>query len=204
MMKSRILAFTAFCCLVACSQGSQRTVEKPIQDVKEAVRAGESSLYLTNVLPGASNYVETRVDDVIWHFALNGQDYAQYTIQIAARGPTSTEVAGTFEEIDDAKEPGVPFLRDNAKAVSQELVAAALEGRPINHQALQDRFKMQAATNPAAVMGAQRQYWDEAIKIGKENQSGSSSASSDTGSFEKVQPYDEEQPYDKVPAYDRN
>lgn len=157
------------------------------------LQSSTDKLYIADQLPGAGHSVEAADGRVVWHFTLNDQDYARMNFSLAAAGPQSTRVTANFEEVNDAQGEGIPYLREMAKAVSQESAAAAIEGRSVDMATLQNRMKM-VATKPSAVMGAQRAIWNEAINIGEANKS--------PKSYQAPQAYDAPQPYDKPQPYD--
>lgn len=193
-MRRRILAAALSLALVGgCTSGVGGKIERPVGEVEAMLQASDA-LALASHLPGTGHSVDARGGQVVWHFTLNNQDYARMNISLAEAGPEATRVSTRFEKVSDAVGPGVPYLQEVARAVSEESVAAAVEGRSIDLAELESRFKIQAATNPMAVSGATRQIWDEAIKIGEAS----------SGTFENQQPYDKTQAYDRTPAYDRN
>ena len=193
-MIRRVLGAAFFAVVVSsCSGGIDRTVDRPIGDVEAILQASTDKLYIADQLPGAGHSIEASDGRVVWHFTLNDQDYARMNFSLAAAGPQSTRVTANFEEVNDAQGEGVPYLREMAKAVSHESAAAAIEGRPVDMAVIQDAMKM-VATNPSAVMGAQRAIWAEAVNIGEANNS--------RGSYQPPQAYDAPQPYDKPQPYD--
>ena len=187
--------------LGGCSGGVNRTVDKPIEEVRAIVQMSANSLTMADhILPGASHRADLMPDGMVWRFTHNERDYARMTISLASKDPNSTQVSTKFEEVGDATGPGVPFAQETARGLSEEILTAALDGRQVNATALSDQFKIQAAKDPLAVGGAARAYMDEAANMMKENQA---RAGTSVGSG-KQQPYDKKQPYDKTPAYDRN
>lgn len=187
--------------LGGCSGDVNRTVDKPIDEVRAILQMSANSLTMTDhILPGAGHRADVMPDGMVWRFTLNERDYARLTISLTSKDSNSTEVSSKFEEINDAAGPGLPFMRETARGLSEEILAAALDGRQVNATALAEQFKIQAAKDPLAVGGAARAYMDEAANMMKENQARAGTYSS-SGS---QQPYDKKQPYDKTPAYDRN
>ena len=187
--------------LGGCSGGMNRTVDKPIDEVRAIVQMSANSLTMAdNILPGAGHRADLMPDGIVWRFTHHERDYARMTISLTSKDPSSTQVSTKFEEIDDAIGPGLPFAQEAARGLSEEILTAALDGRQVNATALSDQFKIQAAKDPLAVGGAARAYMDEAANMMKENQARAGTSSSSG----KQQPYDKKQPYDKTPAYDRN
>jgi len=181
--------------LGGCSNGAGGTIDRPVGEVEAMLQASEALAFAAH-LPGTGHSVEAGGGRVVWHFTLNDQDYARMNIALAQAGPEATKVTTSFEEVNDASGPGVPYLRGVARAVSEESVAAAVEGRSVDMAALQNRFKTELASDPMAVSGATRQIWDEAIRVGE--------ASTGTQTSSSGQPYDKTQAYGRTPVYDRN
>ena len=195
-MRRRILAAALSLAIVGgCSSGVGGTVNRPVGEVEAMLQASDA-LALAAHLPGTGHSVEAADGRVVWHFTLNDQDYARMTIALAEAGPEATKITTSFEEVNDAVGPGVPYLRGVARAVSEESIAAAVEGRSVDMAGLQNRFKAEIASDPMAISGATRQIWDEAIKVGE--------ASTGSQTVNNGQPYDKTQHYDRTPAYDRN
>lgn len=196
MLRFLVSAFAVAALLSGCSGGS-RTVDKPIDEVRAIVQAAETSIGMTNYLmPGAGHRTELLGDGLVWHFTFHDQDYARMKVSLAAKDAQSTKVTSAYEKAGEAVGPGVPFLQDTAKSLSEEILTAALEGRPLDTTALATKYKIQAASNPMAVAGAARGYMDEAARTMKEMNSPSSGGYSS-------EPYDKVQPYDRTPAYDK-
>ena len=204
MLRNISIALAAAAFLSACSLGS-RTVEKPVQDVRALLQANERALTLTHYLPSANHRTEHAPDGLVWHFMLNDRDYARMVISLRPRDGQSTSVSSSFEEVDDAIGPGIPFLRKTAKVASEEILTATIEGRPIDHAQLQEQIKAQAAKDPQALAATARGYMEVSAELYKEVQAtgGAFSATSDSPA-RGSQPYDKKQPYDRTPAYDRN
>lgn len=204
-MLRMVLVVLAAAGILGCSSGVSHTMEKPIDEVRAMVQANERSLMLTHYLPGAGHKSELLADGMQWRFTLNDRDYARMVITLDAKNAQSTAVSTRFEEVNDAAGPGVKFLRETARATSQEILTATLEGRPINHALLQDQFKIQAAKDPLAVGGMAQAYMEESARMFKEIQAnGGAFSATSGGSAGGTQPYDKQQPYDRTPAYDRN
>ena len=198
-MRWMLVGFAAI--IGGCSDGVNRTVDKPIDEVRAIVQTSANSLGMADyILPGASHRADVMPDGMIWHFTHNEREYGRMTISLASKNPNSTRVSTRFEEFGDATGPGVPFAQEAARGLSEEILSAALDGRQVNATALSDQFKIQAAKDPLAVGGAARAYMDEAANMMKEDQPRAGTYSGGG----KKQPYDKEQPYDKTPAYDRN
>lgn len=203
MSRSLMALALAGALLGGCNRNIDDTVNKSKGEVQAALAASTRALDLADQLPGADHQVEAVSTGVVWHFTLNGKRYASFTVSLDEKGPSETGISTKFEAVNDATEPGVPFLREAAKAVSEESVAAIIEDRPLDMAALQDRFKMQAV-NPAAVVGAQQQIWGEAIKMGKEFQDSKYRAPTQPGELtDRAQPYEKKQPYDRTQPYDQ-
>jgi hypothetical protein len=199
MLRWMLVGFAAI--IGGCSGGVNRTVDKPIDEVRAIVQSSANSLGTADyILPGASHRADLMPDGMIWRFTHNEREYGRMTISLASKDANSTQVSTKFEEIGDAAGPGVLFAQEAARGLSEEILTAALDGRQVNATALSDQFKIQAAKDPLAVGGAARAYMDEAANMMKENQPRAGTYSSSG----KKQPYDKEQPYDKTPAYDRN
>ncbi len=201
MIRRMLAAAAAIALLGACSGGINRTVDRPVGEVEAMLQSSTDALALAAQLPGAGHSVERGDGRVVWHFTLYDQDYARFIISLAGDGPQATRVTTTFEEVNDASGAGLPYLREVAKAVGEESVAATLDGRAVDLAALQDRYVVQAAADPTKVVGATRQIWDEAAKMAKENNSPQSLAPPSSGprpAYETSQPYDAPQPYDRA------
>jgi hypothetical protein len=182
--------------LGACSGGFSRTVDSPPIDVRTAIAANESSLTFVDQLVGAGHSSEATEKGVVWHFFVNNQDYARYVITIADK-PGGSKVSASFEEVDGPDNAAVPFLRDSARAVSDEVLLATLEHRAINYGNLQRSLIVNTVRDPSKIAGVQR-----AIVAELDN------AMQDIGpdpshAPDKHHAYDETQSYDRTPTYDR-
>jgi hypothetical protein len=201
-MLRNVLISLAAVILSACSSGVDRTVERPVDEVRAMIQANEKSLMLTHYFPSANHKTELAADGLVWRFTLNDRDYARMVITLDPKDARSTSISSHFEDVNDAAGPGIPFLRKTAQATSEEILTATLEGRPINHAMLQDQLKIQAAKDPQALA---RGYMEASAQMFKEIQAtGGTFSTSSTGAVRSSQPYDKKQPYDRTPAYDRN
>lgn len=158
-----------------------------------ALAGNASTLTLADQMIGASHSAERTEAGVTWHFTVNGQDYARYVITIADEGAGSS-VSGTFEEVDGPTNPAVPYLRDTAKAISEETLLASLEKRGIDIDALKRKLIVNTVSDPTKVLRMQRAVMDEAVNATRDFGGGSGNR---PGS------YDRSHAYDQTPAYDR-
>jgi hypothetical protein len=182
--------------LSACSGGISRTVDSPPIDVRTAVAANESSLTFVDQLVGAGHSAEATDKGIVWHFFVNGQDYARYVITIADR-PGGSKVSASFEEVDGPDNSAVPFLRDTARAVSNEVLLASLEKRAINYGNLKRSLIVNTVRDPTKITGMQRAIVAELDNVMHDIGPGSGQAR------DKHHAYDESQAYDRTPSYDR-
>lgn len=182
--------------LSACSGGITRTVDSPPIDVRTTVAANESSLTFVDQLVGAGHSAEATDKGIVWHFFVNGQDYARYVITIADR-PGGSKVSASFEEVDGPDNAAVPFLRDSARAVSNEVLLASLEKRAINYGNLQRSLIVNTVRDPTKIAGMQRAIVAELDNAMHDIGSGSSRAP------DKPHGYNQTPAYDKTPSYDR-
>jgi hypothetical protein len=180
----------------ACSGGISRTVDSPPIDVRTALAANESSLTFVDQLVGAGHSAEATDKGIVWHFFVNGQDYARYVITIADR-PTGSKVSASFEEVDGPSNSAVPFLRDTARAVSNEVLLASLEKRAINYDNLKRSLIVNTVRDPTKITGMQRAIVAELDNAMHDIGPGSGQAR------DKHHAYDETQSYDRTPSYDR-
>lgn len=202
MLRNVLIAAAAATFMSACSSGVSRTVEYPAEDVRTMIQANEQSLSLTHYFPSANHVTEHAPDGLVWHFTLNDRDYARMVITLDPKNAQQTSVASRFEEVNDAVGPGIPFLRKTARATGEEILAATLDGRPIDHAMLQEQLKLAAAKDPQAMA---RGYMEASAEMFKEVQAaGGAFSATSSGAVRSSQPYDKKQPYDRTPAYDRN
>ena len=201
ILRKLVIAVAAAALITACS-GVGGTVEQPAEEVRAMIQANEQALNLTHYFPSASHKTEHAPDGLVWRFTLNDRDYARMAITLVPKGVEQTKVTSRFEEVDDAVGPGVAFLRKTARATGDEILAATLEGRPIDHAMLKEKLKAEAAKDPQAMargyMEASAEMFNQVQAVGE-----TFSATSD-GEFSAPQPYDEKQPYDRAPAYGDN
>jgi len=199
MLRCISISLAAATFLSACSLGG-RTVERPAEEVRAMIQANEKELTLTHFLPSANHKTEHLPDGLVWHFTLNDRDYARMVISFQPRGGQSTSVSSSFEAVNDALGGGIPFLRKTAKATSEEILTATLEGRPVNRALLQEQLNILAAKDPQLVA---RAYMETSAELFKEIQATGGAFSATSGPTRGSQPYDKRQPYDRTPAYDR-
>ena len=202
MLRKVLTAVAAATFMSACSSGVSGTVDYPAEEVRAMIQANEQALSLTHYFPSANHKTEHAPDGLVWHFTLNDRDYARMVINLDPEGVKQTSVSSRFEEVNDAVGPGISFLRRTARATGEEILAATLGGRAIDHAMLQDKLKVAAAKDPQAMA---RGYMEASAQMFNEVQAaGETFSATSNGPVRGSQPYDEKQPYDRTPAYDRN
>ena len=202
MLRKLLIAVAAATFMSACSSGVSRAVEYPAEDVRTMLQANEPSLSLAHYFPSANHVTEHAPDGLVWRFTLNDRDYARMVITFDPKGAAQTGVSSRFEEVDDAAGPGISFLRKTARATSEEILAATLEGRPIDHATLQEQLKIAAVKDPQAMA---RGYMEASAQMFNEVQTtGGSFSTTSSGAVRGSKPYDRKKAYDRTPAYDRN
>jgi hypothetical protein len=179
--------------LAGCWGGISRSVDSSPYDVRLALEGNVSTLSFADQLPGASHFAEPTEAGVIWHFTVNGQVYARYVISVADKVGGS-RVSGKFEAVDGPTNQAVPYLRDTARAVSEETLLASLEKRAIDVSALQRKLIVNTVGDPSKIVGMQRAVMDEAINATQDI--GGGSGGSGPHSYDS-------HGYDRTPAYDR-
>lgn len=201
MLRTVLVISGATAIVGACSLAPSHTVERPAAEVRAMIQANENSLRLTHFFPSANHKTEHEADGLVWRFTLNDRDYARMVIKLRPRDALSTRVTSRFETVNDAVGPAIPFLRRTARATSEEIIAATVEGRPVNHALLQDQLKVEAAKDPQIMA---RAYMEASAEMFKEIQAtGGTFSSTSNPAVRSSQPYDKRQPYDRTPAYDR-
>jgi len=202
LVRNVLITAVAATLMGACSSGVSRTVEYPTEDVRTMIQANEQSLSLTHYFPTANHVTEHAPDGLVWRFTLNDRDYARMVITLNPKSAEQTKVSSRFEEVNDAVGPGIPFLRRTARATGEEILAATLEGRLIDHATLQEQLKIAAAKDPQAMA---RGYIEASAEMFNEVQAtGGTFSATSNGAVLRSQPYDKTQPYDRTPAYDRD
>jgi hypothetical protein len=178
-----------------CSGGITRTVDSPPIDVRAALASNESTLGFTDQLVGATHSSEATETGIVWHFAVNGQDYARYIITIADK-PGGSRVSSSFEAVDGGPaNPAIPFLRDSDKAASDEALLAALEHRPVNIANFQKALVINTVRDPSKITGMQQAIVGELDNAMKAMDAPSSGY--------QHHGYDHTPAYDRTPSYDR-
>jgi hypothetical protein len=179
--------------LAGCWGGVSRTVDSSPYDVRTALEGNASTLSFADQLPGASHFAEPTETGIVWHFTVNGEDYARYVISVADKVGGS-RVSGKFEAVEGPANQAVPYLRDTARAVSEETLLASLEKRAIDVSALKRKLIVNTVSDPSKIVGMQRAVMDEAANAMQDVGGGSGSAGPHS--------YDRHG-YDRTPAYDR-
>jgi|SoiMethySBSTD1v2_1073268.scaffolds.fasta_scaffold47927_4 hypothetical protein len=195
MSRVSVALLAAALSLAACSGGVSRTVDSPPIDVRAALAANAGTLGLADQLTGVSHSSEVTEQGITWHFTVNGQDYARYVITIADR-PVGSKVSAYFEEVDGPSNSAVPFLRQTARALSDEVLLATLEKRPIDANTLKRVLIATTVRDPTAVAGMQQAIMGEAVNAMQEINSPNPRMG--------PQAYDRQRGYDKTPTYDRD
>jgi len=195
MSRVSVALLAAALSLDACSGGVSRTVDSPPIDVRAALAANAGTLGLADQLTGVSHSSEVTEQGITWHFTVNGQDYARYVITIADR-PVGSKVSAYFEEVDGPSNSAVPFLRQTARALSDEVLLATLEKRPIDANTLKRVLIATTVRDPTAVAGMQQAIMGEAVNAMQEINSPNPRMG--------PQAYDRQRGYDKTPTYDRD
>ena len=154
--------------LAGCSGGLSRTVAGSQDEIRARVEGNSEQLYLADQVVGATHWSEPQADGLIWHFALNNVDYAQYRIVLDQRSD-GTRVTARFAEVGQSAEPAIPYLRDSARIVSEQVLLAGLEQRPLDLAAVKRGLIANSAHNPLGIVGVQQQYWQEAANITQSN-----------------------------------
>ena len=193
-MNRGLFACLSLAALLAACGGVSRTVDAPPIDVRTALAANSSTLGFADQLLGASHTVETTEKGFVWHFTVNNQDYARYVIDVTDKGAGS-KVSGRFEEVEGPNNSAVPFLRDSARAISQETLLASLEHRAIDASAFKRMLIVNAVRDPTAVAGMQQAVMAEAINAMQDINGGMSAGPGR---------YGQGHGYDRTPAYDRD
>jgi hypothetical protein len=193
-MNRGLFACVSLAALLAACGGISRTVDSPPIDVRTALSANATRLGFADQLVGASHSTEPTEQGIVWHFTVNNQDYARYVITIADR-PGGSKVSARFEEVDGPNNSAVPFLRDTAKAISQETLLATLEHRAIDDSTWKRSLIVNAVRDPTAIVGMQQAVMAEAV-----NAMHDINTRMDAG----PQHYDQGHGYDRTPSYDRD
>ncbi len=159
----RLASVVALALLICgCSKSSSRLAEGSPDEVRAAIESSSQQLTFADQVMGAGHSTDRQGEDIVWHFTMEAADYGRYRISLSPSGE-KTRVDARFEPVNDASSPAIPFLRDSAKAVSEELVSAAIENRAVDQEALKRKYLANTARNPMAVVGVQQQqYWDDA------------------------------------------
>lgn len=183
--------------LAACSGGVSRTVDTAPIDVRAALAANSGTLGMADQLTGVSHSTETTDTGLVWHFTVNGQDYGRYVITIADR-TVGSKVSAYFEDVDvdGPANQAVPFLRQTARALSDEVLLASLEHRAIDANTLERVMITTTVRDPMAVAGMQQAIMGEVSNVMREM--------NDPNPRMGPQAYDRQRGYDKTPTYDRD
>ncbi len=181
--------------LAACSGGVSRTVDTAPIDVRAALAANESKLTFVDQLVGADHSTELTDQGITWHFTVNGQDYGRYVITVADRR-VGSKVSAYFEEVDGPSNTAIPFLRQSARAISDEVLLATLEKRAVDPNTLKRALIVNTVRDPMAVAGMQQAVVGELANAMQEI--------NDPNPRMGPQAYDRQRGYDKTPTYDRD
>ena len=141
--------------LAACNDGQR--IERPLTDVHASLvsmPAGADVMSSATVFPGTAYYLQPDGGRLIWHFTLNGKDYARFVATLREDGPSATSVSTQLEPVDDADAKNLEFLRDIARIAGEASVAAALSGRPADREAIENRIVEQVARDPLSAQTA--------------------------------------------------
>jgi hypothetical protein len=161
-MRNRLFLFVAaMTALLAACAGGAREFDLPLSEVQHRLTElpREANVFgLLAELPGVAHWQERDGDRLVWHFTLNGQDYARYHAELTAVGDARTRVATRFEEAEEAvvASPGrrgsdLAFFRETARIAADESVAAALEGRAADTSRIRTRLAAHIVADPMAV-----------------------------------------------------
>lgn len=157
-------AMVAAALLLAACSGRERVVAEPLDMVraKLAMMPDEAdALYLGIQGASVGYHLESGADALVWHFTKDGADYCRYTARLVAVGPSKTRVSTRAEYVTDAADaavaggaarPDYSYLCDVARIATDESVAAALESRPADTNAVFKRIGATVAANPTGMM----------------------------------------------------
>ena len=169
--------------LVACSGGAERVVNEPLVSVAAKLvampQASDATRFALQT-PESSVYVapenEPDGERVVWHFTQRGQDYCRFYAELRQEGAAKTRVRTRSEIASDAadaivaeggKRPDHTYLCNMARLAGEESVAATLEGRPVDNEAMLHRIRVAVAADPLAVGRTAADAMDEAARTMK-------------------------------------
>jgi hypothetical protein len=152
--------------LAAC--GNSQHVKRPLGDVHASLismPAEANAMALATTFPGTAYYLEPDGGRLVWHFTHNGKDYGRFVATLTEDGPAATHVSTSFETASDAPSAGnFDFLRKMARMAGEASIAAALAGRPVDRDTLQQKMTKLVASNPMAAHTAEIDRYAEEYK----------------------------------------
>lgn len=166
--------------LAACT-GAERVVNEPMASVSAKLLAMPQASDATKFAlqtPETSVYVAPEGDRVVWHFTQRGRDYCRFYAELREDGASKTRVRTRSELAPDAadaivaeggRRPDHSYLCNMARLAGEESVAATLQGRPVDNQAMLRRVRVAVAANPLAVGRTASDAMDEAARMMKDD-----------------------------------
>ena len=173
-------------CLVflgACTGGTERVVNEPLASISAKLvampQASDATRFALQV-PESSVYVAPEGDRVVWHFTQRGRDYCRFYAELRQEGAAKTRVRTRSEIAADAadaivaeggRRPDHTYLCNMARLAGEESVAATLQGRPVDSEAMLRRIRVTVAADPLAVGRTAADAMDEAARTMKADNS---------------------------------
>jgi hypothetical protein len=179
-MRGRMMkTFAGFCLifLAACSKRQLLEAEQPIWTVHAQLASMPSAADVMDLSvqpPGATYNLESAGNPLVWRFKIHGKDYCRFSVKLTEVGPDRTQVETWAESLEDAahaaaqnlgSKPDYRFFCEIARIAGQESVAATIERRSADGEAIQKRIARNVATDPLSVAGASAAAMDEVIRM---------------------------------------
>jgi hypothetical protein len=119
--------------LAGCGELFGRTIPQPSETITNVLYRMPGSADLMKLperFPNTRMRVALSGSNIVWTYALAGQDACRFTAHVKASGEAMTTV---WTDVEDLTERGEGYLCSTVGVAGEESVAAALDGRPADN-----------------------------------------------------------------------
>lgn len=188
MRGSIFVVAISFLALAACGQDAKLVNEPPLDVVNRlgSMPSNADVMYLAKQVPHASFRSQTGAEGVDWTFSIGGHDICRFSAKVveAGAGTGASRVSTSIERLGEQKED---YLCSIARITGEESVAATLEKRPANVEAVNEQLKQYLLNNMGEVQEMVSRRMDEmAPPKGDECKSGDATAQANCRKFMKM------------------
>jgi hypothetical protein len=151
MSRAVLLSIPACLMLGACGELFGDLVQQPRDATIMMVYnmpSADNLMMLPQRFPNVTVRAGTSEEGVVWTYLMDGKEACRFTAHVKEETPTSSVV---WTEMDDVSAEGEGYLCETVRIAGEESVAAVLEGRPVNRQAVEAAIAAAMVNNMGSV-----------------------------------------------------